>query len=177
MTILVLLGLLIGVIGRECFAYGPFYCPVCSTDYSVAGEHGGTKCSRSSTKSISTKATRYYCKPCNVLYDTPGEHGGRKCERKVVKTSVDSRRLPSEVPPKTATTTATLRSVCGNCRHPANDCRCRRNGFSFFDVRTLVNIQRAPYWPSRRRMIYFNNVYSGRQIRYLGSNWGWGRTR
>lgn len=155
MTILVLLGLLIGMIGSECSAY----------NYGAPVVNKG----------------RIGCGKCPAVY-LPKDKDKHVCSGRTVAKSAaqapsyagtTSTGLPSAVPPKTNVATATLRSVCGSCGYTSNDCRCRGNGFSFLDVRTWVNIQKAPYWPSRRRMIYYNNVYSGRRMQFLGGNWGW----
>lgn len=114
---------------------------------------------------------KFHCPVHNLYYGDKerDKHGGDICKRRVVG------YIPTT--PSYTTTGERLQPMSSsNIANIQKDGTCESN-FVLLNAPVQVNISRAPYWPSRRRLIYFNNVYSGRQIRYLGGNWGWRGSR
>jgi|GEM_PF-3409865 len=112
------------------------------------------------------------CGTCPAVYypKDKDKHvcSGNTVARPTTRTSSYKQKLPSALPPKSV-----VKAVCSNCGDYGCSGSCTKSGFSLFKLNTWISIRKAPYYPSQRRMIYYNNVYSGRQIKYLGGNWGW----
>ena len=118
---------------------------------------------------INNNTGRYYCPVHMVRYSQLGSHGGTKCQKQ------SSSVLYSQTNVINMDAGAGICNSCGN--YGCNGSCKKSSGLALFNFNIQSNVVRGRYWPSRRRLIYYNNVYSGRRINYLGSNWGWGNSR
>lgn len=122
---------------------------------------------------------KFHCPVHNLYYGDRerGLHGGSRCKRRAVSPIVvDSSNFYGSAS-ETRSSVVEYTPSCDSCGKSSCNGGCGKTTFSLGNANVQVNINRGQYWPSRRRMIYFQNVYSGRRIRYLGGDWGWGDSR